>query len=208
MSEGLLPLFPLQVVLFPSALLPLHIFEERYKVLIQKCIAEGKEFGINLVQKQEVQKVGCTAIVGSVVQRYPDGRMDIIVQGRRRYALLGVDGGEAPYKVGRVRYLQNVREKLDQQLAAETVLLYNELVAKVYKNQVPQVEIQEFEPGLSFLLAQKAGMDLEQRQRLLENSSENGRLAQLYAYLHEVVPKLEHLEETERIIRSDGYLQQ
>ena len=87
MSEQLLPLFPLQVVLFPHSLLPLHIFEDRYKLLIRECVTEKTEFGINLVQDGTLADVGCTAVVTTIVRRYDDGKMDIVVQGRQRYLL-------------------------------------------------------------------------------------------------------------------------
>ena len=206
MSQELLPLFPLQLVLFPGSSLPLHIFEERYKILINKCIEETKEFGINLFHHNEFQKVGCTAVVTSVTQRYDDGRMDIIVLGRRRYTLLRYDVGRAPYMVGQVQFFVAMPERINKKLAEATVRLYNELVERVYKQQVPQIRIESYEPGLSFVLAQKAGMDLLQRQRLLESTSENERLKMLSSYLSGVIPKLERLGEIERIIQSDGYL--
>jgi Lon protease-like protein len=206
MSVGLLPLFPLQVVLFPGSSLPLHIFEERYKTLISECLEERKEFGVNLVHQNEMLKVGCTAAVSSVVKRFADGRMDIAVVGRNRYELLRYEVGRAAYLVGDVRYLASVGEDLDRALAEETVVLYNELVSRVYNDKLPQIEVREYEQGLSFVLAQKSGMDLLQRQRLLELSSENGRLEMIHAYLTGAIPRLDKIEEIERVIQSDGYL--
>jgi Lon protease-like protein len=206
MSERVLPLFPLQVVLFPGSLLPLHIFEERYKVLVRECIAGGSEFGINLVYEKELQKIGCTAIIANVVRRYDDGRMDIVVQGRRPYRVLHEKVSDKPYLEGLVHFLVRVEEEIDRGLAAETVEMYNELVSRVYRNQVQLIKTEKYELGLSFVLAQKAGMDLMQRQHLLESSSENERLRMLHNYLGSVIPKLEKIEEVERIVKSDGYL--
>ena len=76
MSDALLPLFPLQVVLFPNSVLPLHIFEDRYKQLINECMAEKQEFGISLVQDNQVAKLGCTAIITQIMKKYDDERMD------------------------------------------------------------------------------------------------------------------------------------
>jgi Lon protease-like protein len=208
MTERLLPLFPLQVVLFPGSSIPLHIFEERYKTLVRECIAEKKEFGINLVQENEVLKVGCAARVSTVLHRYEDGRMDIIVEGTRRYRLEGYEQGATPYAVGSVRFLTSSAEEVNTVLAADTVLLYNEFVSKVYGDRVPQVDAHASGAGLSYRLAQKAGMDLPRRQKLLESDSENDRLEILNTYLTAMLPRLDRMEEIERIVRSDGYLQQ
>jgi len=205
MSERL-PLFPLQVVLFPGSALPLHIFEERYKTLVKECIASSGEFGISLVQESGLMTVGCTAAVVAVVHTYEDGRMDIIVEGRRRYKVDHLESETAPYAVGYVRYLESPAENVDPELSAETITLYNELVARVYRESVPQIDVHARAPDLSFRLAQKAGMDLLERQKLLETASETERLALLRDHLKAVIPKLDRIEEIERIVRSDGFL--
>lgn len=206
MREELLPLFPLQVVLFPNSALPLHIFEERYKVLINECVEGKTEFGINLVNDNVVSDVGCTAVVKEVSRRYSDGRMDIVVQGQRRYTLQRYDTLMAPYLVGVVEYLPATDESVDEDLAQATVSLYNKLIATVYKGKVAVVRPAHVSGELSFLLAQKAGMDLVQRQRLLETPTENERLGMLHGYLADVLPRLQEYKEVERIVHSDGYL--
>ena len=206
MAGELLPLFPLQVVLFPRSALPLHIFEERYKLLINECITWRKEFGINFVDREAVTPVGCTAVVRSVTRRYPDGRLDIVVEGRRRYRLDRYEAQRAPYLLGIVQYLADAEEAVDMGLAEETVVLFKKLVDVVYKEKSERVVPSPDAGEASFVIAQKAGLDLQQRQRLLETVSENDRLRMLKAYLSEVIPKLEHYEEVERVIRSDGYV--
>jgi len=206
MGEERLPLFPLQVVLFPGSMLPLHIFEERYKALINECTNGKREFGINLVDGQRFCPVGCKASVTQVLQRYDDGRMDIVVQGGDRYTLLRYGDDVAPYLVGFVEKLWDRNEQVDNEVARDTVALYNRLIAAAYKDKVQPVPAEAEVDGISFRLAQKAGMSLRQRQELLELCSENERLRLLHKYLTEVIPRLEDLEELERIIRSDGYL--
>ncbi len=206
MSEVLLPLFPLQVVLLPTSILPLHIFEERYKQLISECEKEGKEFGINFSQKDEIAKVGCSALITKIVKRYADGKLDILVQGQRRYELGTLVTSSRLYSVGRVQFLNQDVESVDVALAIETIQLHNQLVQLVYRDKAFEVEFDENNPLLSFKVAQKAGMDLAQRQALLEEDSENIRLTVLHQYFVEVIPKLEHLSEVERVIKSDGYI--
>ncbi|MDL1891498.1 hypothetical protein FBQ87_01205 [Sphingobacteriales bacterium CHB3] len=205
MSEELLPLFPLQVVLFPDSLLPLHIFEERYKQLINECLNERKEFGINFVQHGEMAKVGCTAEVHEVVKKYNDGKMDVLVRGSQRYLLVNPVMSSSLYSVGRVKLLQDQHEVTDTALTMDTIRLHNELVRVVYGGDEFTIEWDERNPILSFRIAQKAGMELIQRQELLEQNSENQRLKLLHKYFVEVIPRLERLGEAERIIKSDGY---
>ena len=205
MSERL-PLFPLQVVLFPGSALPLHIFEERYKQLVTECIASSGEFGVSLLQGGELVAIGCTAGVVAVVHTYEDGRMDIIVEGRRRYRVERVETEAAPYLVGYVNYLEPRGEPTDPELSAETIALYNELVARVYRQSVPQINPEAIVPDLSFRLAPKAGLDVEDRQKLLETETENDRLTLLRDHLKDLLPKLDRIEEIERVVRSDGYL--
>ena len=85
--RGCIPLFPLQVVVFPRTRLPLHIFEERYKVMVGEAIREDSEFGIVLAKDEGIVNAGCTVAVEKVLQMYPDGRMDILTRGRRRFEI-------------------------------------------------------------------------------------------------------------------------
>jgi Lon protease-like protein len=206
MNEELLPLFPLQVVLFPHAALPLHIFEERYRTLLRTCIRESSEFGVVMMKGEELADVGCSAAVTSVLQMYEDGRMDVLVEGRRRFRTGHVDDTRAPYLVGTVEYIEERGELPDMARFSETVRLYNQLVTLVYAGKVKLLDPEVLLPDLSFVMAQKAGMELEQRQELLEGETEDERLGMLHEYLTAVLPRLKKLEEVERVIRSDGYL--
>ncbi|MBI5473942.1 MAG: LON peptidase substrate-binding domain-containing protein [Ignavibacteriae bacterium] len=206
MSEIVLPLFPLQVVMFPTAVLPLHIFEERYRQLISDCENGDKEFGISLAQDENVAKVGCSVVVTNIVHRYEDGKLDILVRGQRRYQLENFVESSRLYTEGRVRFLSDEDEPVDAALAEETVRLHNELIQLAYRDKQFEVEYNSSNPILSFRIAQKAGLDLAQRQALLEEDSENKRLTALREYLAEIIPKLQQLSEVERVIKSDGYI--
>jgi len=205
-NEELLPLFPLHTVLFPDSALPLHIFEDRYKILINKSITEKSGFGINLVEGTAITSVGCSAMVRDVVRRYEDGRMDIVVEGRRRYRIRRYTQEASPYLMGVVSYLENGGEQPDGSLVSETISLFNKLVGIVYKDNRFRVSADSSTGELSFRLAQKAGMEISQRQRFLEQDSENTRLEMFRRYLKDVLPKVERVEEIDRIIGSDGYL--
>jgi len=204
MSE--LALFPLPVVLFPDSALPLHIFEERYRILIAECITSRSEFGINLVHEGKMSEVGCTAVVEKLVKKYDDGKMDIIVQGKRRYRLMQIKPESHAYMVGEVEYFGLERGSVDQTLAQKTIRLHNTVIDIVYGNMNRHIPIDVATTEVSFVLAQKSGMDLLQRQHLLGVTSENERLKLLSTYFAGIIPKLETMEVVNRVVRSDGYL--
>jgi Lon protease-like protein len=108
-----LPLFPLHSVLCPGVALPLHIFEERYRLMIGRCVDRGEPFGVVLIREGRdtgppdgrIASVGSTAII-SEVNRYPDGRLDIMTVGGRRFHITAVDSDHEPYLVGEVEILE------------------------------------------------------------------------------------------------------
>src|SRR5690348_1492316 len=87
MPSGLIPVFPLQVVVFPRTPLPLHIFEERYKEMVGNAIRDNSEFGIVLAREDGIVNAGCTVVVEKLTQMYSDGRMDILTRGKRRFEI-------------------------------------------------------------------------------------------------------------------------
>ncbi|CAN5407326.1 hypothetical protein BH10BAC6_BH10BAC6_18570 [soil metagenome] len=199
-------LFPLNVVLFPQSQLPLHIFEPRYRQLIKECLASGSVFGANLVEKSHLYPVGCTARIVSVTQEYEDGRMDIIVEGVERYTLEGIQEGDRPFFIATVELMTDDVEPLDTALVAKCASLYNEIVDIVYGAAAPRFDPAAFHGDTpSFLLAPKSGLNADQKQHMLELTSENGRLEMLYDHLIEIVPTIRQAEVVQKIIASDGY---
>jgi Lon protease-like protein len=106
MQETLLPLFPLEVVLLPANILPLHIFEDRYKEMIGEAIQNKTEFGIVQAGEKGILNLGCTASILEVSTQYPDGRLDIVCQGRRRFEILYLDE-EKSYLRGSVSFFDD-----------------------------------------------------------------------------------------------------
>ena len=99
-----IPLFPLQLVLFPSVPLPLHIFEERYRTLVNRCLDEQTPFGVVYHQGESMKRVGCTALISDVLKRYEDGRMDILTVGGERFEIVSIDD-TGLYLEATIRYL-------------------------------------------------------------------------------------------------------
>jgi ATP-dependent Lon protease len=200
-------LFPLNIVLFPGSSYPLHIFESRYKLLIRESLDQGTEFGINLVESSRMFDIGCRATVTTVFREYEDGRMDIVVTGTERYTVLSHRHGENEYIVADVEALVDTEPKPDPQLLATTITLYNQLVESVYGEAEELLKPSEWMwGGASFRMAQKSGLDLVVRQKMLEMLSENERLRFLHEYLTELVPKIRELEKIQALIRNDGYV--
>jgi Lon protease-like protein len=180
MQQGLLPLFPLEVVLMPGGHLPLHIFEERYKEMIGEALRDTSEFGIVLVTGKGLSEIGCTATIEGVLKEYPDGRLDIVTVGRRRFEILLVNE-ERDFLRGAVEFFDDESDgpssASDRQAAIDA---YN-LLQKLWNNQ-PLEEAGLTDPRVSFRLV-RAIKDLEFRQSLLQSRSEEERIHKLAAYL-------------------------
>lgn len=200
------PLFPLNAVLFPGSLLPLHIFEERYKVLINECVDRNTEFGVNLLYEAKIRSIGCIAFVRDVLQRHPDGTMEVIVEGRRRYTLRSIVESDNPYQVGEITYYDDEAEPVDRSLLDRAAALYNQFVNAAFKGTVQTIASFEDNENLSFVMVQKSGLELIQRQLFLTLTSENKRLEFLISHLESLLPTVITKNQIEAIIINDGYV--
>jgi ATP-dependent Lon protease len=201
-------LFPLNVVVFPQSSIPLHIFEPRYRELVNVSVEHGKPFGVNLVDSQRLYQTGCTVHVTEVTQKYPDGRMDIVITGRDRYTLNALREGEAPYYVGVVDYFgDDDDDDGGAALRQECVLLYNEIIEIAFSAAADEYLASDLPPDpLSFFIAQKAGLDILRKQELLEMRSERRRLQILQEYMETLLPDLREKRRLKEVVMSDGYL--
>jgi Lon protease-like protein len=169
MQPGLLPLFPLQVVLLPGAELPLHIFEDRYKEMIGEVIRERMEFGVILANEKGIVNTGCTAMIDKVLREYPDGRMDVIARGRRRFEIVMLND-ERPFLRGSVEFFDDEEESaVAPEIRQRAIDGFHEVSKDAIDLDMPQ---------LSFRLAQPVS-DLGFRQSILISRSEADRIRQL-----------------------------
>lgn len=193
MQPALLPLFPLNVVLFPRTPLPLHIFEDRYKQMISDVLMAEGEFGVVLASQGGIMNTGCTAVVGKVLKRYPDGRMDLIALGRRRFEILAVDQ-QLPYLRGEIQFFDDEDdEETESSLLERTVLAYN---SHASASKETLIEPDWKDTQLSFQLAQVVD-DLNLRQVLLATRSEPERMRQLAGFFErrgEARPEIARLQ--------------
>jgi len=199
-----IPLFPLNVVLMPGTPLPLHIFEERYKQMVNECMDSETEFGMILADESGTRQVGCTARIVELVQRYDDGRMVILVEGSRRFKLNDIFTGK-PYYVGDVEYLEDGPEEDVSTLAEECVALLERVVEAATEGSVG-IEIEPPYRNLSFAIAGRIEFDLETRQQILELPTEKERLAKVKKLLAEAAERLERDKAAREIAETNGHL--
>ena len=182
----MLPLFPLDLVLFPGVPLPLHIFEPRYKEMIAECLELKKPFGVVRASSEGVADIGCTAEILQVTKTYDDGRMDILTRGVDRFEVLEVNEDRS-FLQAEITLIQDEPGQPAQQVVEQAVRLHAE-IAKLAGTEVGGPE--ESASNLSFLLAGSLPLDLDFKQQLLVTSSETKRLEAVVGYLEAVLPGL------------------
>lgn len=201
MPEGLLPLFPLEVVLFPHSQLPLHIFEDRYKEMIGECLANESEFGIVLVRGNGVARTGCTAAVQEVLARNEDGTLDILTRGERRFRLKSIHSRRT-FLEGAVEFFDDIDfRSTPPEAARAAAALYQDLRHLTSSTEeLPDPD----EPGLSFQLAE-ISTDLEFRQSLLEIRSEAERVDLVAEHLAMLLRRHAIGDAMKKVVHSNGH---
>lgn len=184
--SSLLPLFPLDIVLLPGVPLPLHVFEPRYKEMIEECLEDKKPFGVIRASSDGVAEIGCTAEIVAVTKKYEDGRMDILTRGVERFEVLEVHD-ERSFLQAEIAVVDDEPGRAAPQVVKEAIRLHGE-IAKLAGNESRDVE--EDADRLSFLLAGSLPLDLDFKQRLLATLSESKRLEAVVKYLQTVLPGL------------------
>ena len=183
---ALIPLFPLDVVLLPGTPLPLHIFEPRYKEMIAECLAQQLTFGVVRALEQGLAEVGCTAEIVSIVKEYPDGRLDLVTEGRKRFELLRVTQ-ERSFLQAEVLMIEDEPGPPLPEDTAQAIELHAQLLAIAGAQQ----DLSAADPSLlSFYLAGSLPLDLDFKQKLLALRSESQRLSVLIAYFQSILPNL------------------
>jgi Lon protease-like protein len=185
MQAKLLPLFPLHVVVFPRTQLPLHIFEERYKEMVGEAIRDNSEFGIVLAREEGIVNAGCTVVVDKLLKSHPDGRMDILTRGVRRFEIVMLNQ-EKSYLRGEVAYFDDDEaDAAPDEVRTEALRLYQTWLEVEEKGQS---EALLGDAQLSFQLAQGI-QDLDFLHFLLRARSETLRLKKVAEFLSEYVPR-------------------
>jgi Lon protease-like protein len=197
----LLPLFPLQLVAFPGSAIPLHIFEERYREMVGEAEAAGTEFGIVQAKDNGIVNAGCTVVVEKVLERYPDGRFDVVTRGKRRFALLSLDREKA-YLRGEVDYFD------DDDWEPVTPELREKALDVCKKVRAAHEDSEEGEPDpehplFSFQLA-RTMRDLDFQNMILRSRSEAHRLRQFVEFANEYLPRVQYTSRMKRLVPGNG----
>jgi ATP-dependent Lon protease len=197
-----LPLFPLQVVLLPEAELPLHIFEERYKEMIQEVIRGHLEFGVVLANEKGIVNTGCTASISKVLREYPDGRLDILTVGRRRFEIMRLND-ERSYLRGAVEFFDDDDAALPSPEARQQAIEgFNQLQALASNEPLRTPEAGN--PQLSFRLAEPVS-DLGIRQALLSARSEADRIRQLAGFFPGYLARQRRIQHVKQVAPKNGH---
>ncbi len=197
----LLPLFPLQLVAFPGSAIPLHIFEDRYKEMVGEAEARGSEFGIVLAKEGGIVNAGCTAVVETVVRRYPDGRFDMVARGQRRFEIVSLDQEKA-YLRGEVEYFADEdATPVDQELRQRAI----EGLGKIQRalDESKEVTPDPDHPFLSFELAQVLE-DLDFQNMVQRSRSEAERLRMFAEFAERYIERRLYAEKMKRAAPRNG----
>jgi len=196
-------LFPLNVVLLPGTSLPLHIFEPRYRQMVNDCLEEKTEFGMLLAMPKGVARVGCTTEIVEVVKRYPDGRMDILTVGRAPFRVVELFQ-ENPLLEGQVDYLEDRETHRNPCVQRNLVELYETCHTLVFEDYPKNLEGAPAEE-LSYVVASTLPMDLLWKQQILELRSETDRQERLVAYLREWATHLQKAKTMQQAAGGSGH---
>ena len=199
---SLIALFPLDVVLLPGAPMPLHIFEPRYKEMIDEALQSKEPFGIVRAQQDAVAEIGCTAEISEVVKKYEDGRLDIVTEGQKRFQITGLDQ-ERTFLRAVVSFFDDDEEQAAPKPEAEKLVkLHGELLA-VAGAEATGIELDD--PQLSFHLAGSVPLDLDFKQTLLGMKSETQRVTAMVEYYTVLVPRLKRTIKVKEKSRGNGH---
>jgi Lon protease-like protein len=194
------PLFPLGLVLLPQELVPLHIFEERYKLMIAECIEHDREFGILWLSDDGLRDVGCSARIVRLVDTAEDGRMDILVEGAQPFRLLRrID--DLPYPAGDIEPLEDFDPEADPSLAEQARARYAELVEKATEETPDADSIVGLD---AYGMAATVEHPPEAKQALLELRAENDRLRMVEEMFRTAIKRVAYAEETAERAQTNG----
>jgi Lon protease-like protein len=203
-EDGMLPIFPLDLVLFPGQPLPLHIFEPRYKEMIGHCLAEKTPFGIVRAKENTISEIGCTAEIIALTKRYDDGRMDIQTAGRRRFEVMQINEDQ-DFLRAEVVYQEDEPGLGSSEQVQRVLGLHTEVVHMLGPNDSYEPP-DSADPQLSYELAASIPIDLDFKQTLLATRSESERLTMLIDFYEQVIPKLKRAAKIREKAGGNGHV--
>ena len=194
------PLFPLGIVALPGEAVPLHIFEERYKTMMNECLSTEGEFGILWMSDDGLREIGCACQIEQVLERMEDGRMNLLARGTRPFRVLERQS-HLPYPAGVIEFVEDRGDSVDPDLAQAAHDAYAELV-KLATDRDP--EEQELAELSAYAMAATVDFGLDAKQGLLDLRSENARLRLVTRLFRAAIKRLEFVDRAQARARSNG----
>ncbi|HZB74882.1 MAG TPA: LON peptidase substrate-binding domain-containing protein [Solirubrobacteraceae bacterium] len=194
------PLFPLGLVALPSELVPLHIFEERYKTMMARVLEEEGEFGIVWVADDGLRPIGCACEIAEVLERMPDGRLNLVARGTRVFRIEARQE-ELAYPAGTVEFLADRDEEVDAGAAEEAHAAYAQLVEEATDRTPDPAEVAAMS---AYEMAATVEFGLEAKQGLLDLRSESARMRLVTRLLRGALKRLDFVERAQARARSNG----
>jgi Lon protease-like protein len=203
MSEGPsrdFPLFPLAIVALPGELIPLHIFEERYKTMIDECLRQEQEFGIVWLSDDGLREVGCACAIDRVLERMDDGRINLVVRGTRPFRVLERQG-HLPYPAGVIEFVDDRPDTPDPELVTGAHEAYAELVKRATDHDPDPDELAAM---TAYAMAATVDFGLDAKQGLLDMRSENARLRLVTRLFRAAIKRLDLVDRVQERAKSNG----
>ena len=194
------PLFPLGLVALPSEMVPLHIFEDRYKAMMEHCLAVSGEFGIVWMAEDELHQTGCACEIEQVLERMDDGRMNLVSRGTRPFRILERQS-HLPYPAGVVVFLDDEPEEIEPEVLATARGIYADLVKRATDRELTATELDELD---AYGMAATVDFGLEAKQGLLDLRSENARLRLVTRLFRAATRRLDFVDRAQARARSNG----
>src|SRR5579884_1184142 len=194
------PLFPLGIVALPSELIPLHIFEDRYKTMMNECLTAGREFGIVWLSDDGLRDNGCACAIERVLERTEDGRMNLLTRGTRPFRVIERQSHLA-YPAGVIEFLEDREEAIDPDLVEKAHEAYSELVRRATDRDPDATELTDMD---AYSMAATIDFGPDAKQGLLDLRSENARLRLVTRLFHAAVERLDLIDRAQERARSNG----
>jgi Lon protease-like protein len=194
------PLFPLGIVALPSELVPLHIFEERYKAMIARCEQDGSEFGIVWLADDGLRPIGCACEIAEILERMPDGRLNLVARGTRPFRIEQRQDDLA-YPAGTVEFLADRDEASDSEAAESAHEAYAELVRRA-TDKTPDLD--EIGAMTAYEMAATVEFGLDAKQGLLDLRSEAARMKLVARLCRAAIKRLEYMDRAQARAQSNG----
>ena len=194
------PLFPLGIVALPTELVPLHIFEERYKTMIGRCRTEPSEFGIVWMADDGLRQIGCACEIAEVLEELEDGRINLVVRGTRPFRIEARQD-ELPYPAGAVEFLDDREEEPDPAAADAAREAYADLVRQATDRTPDAAELAAMS---AYQMAATVEFGLDAKQGLLDLRSETARMKLVTRLFRAALRRLDFVERAQARARSNG----